>query len=55
MANDYDEKYIEALEQQVETLVHHLQLVCLDVEALPSHQEIYGKGANEMIERLVGE
>ncbi|EOX3379499.1 hypothetical protein ACPFUC_001935 [Vibrio cholerae] len=52
MANDYDEKYIEALEQQVETLVHHLQLVCLDVEALPSHQEIYGKGANEMIERL---
>ncbi|EOX4129999.1 hypothetical protein ACPF4J_003141 [Vibrio cholerae] len=33
-------------------LVHHLQLVCLDVEALPSHQEIYGKGAHEMIERL---
>ncbi|GHZ47432.1 hypothetical protein VCSRO8_2844 [Vibrio cholerae] len=42
MANDYDEKYIEALEKQVEILAHHLQIVCLDVEALPSHQEIYG-------------
>ncbi len=52
METDYDEKYIEALEKQVETLVHHLQLVCLDVEALPSHQEIYGKGAHEMIDRL---
>ncbi|HAS7881647.1 TPA: hypothetical protein I7566_05215 [Vibrio cholerae] len=52
MANDYDDKYIEALEKQVEILAHHLQIVCLDVEALPSHQEIYGKGANEMINRI---
>ncbi len=52
MANDYDEKYIEALEKQVEILAHHLQIVCLDVEALPSHQEIYGNGAYEMINRL---
>ena len=44
MATDYDDEYIEALEKQVEILVHHLQLVCLDVEELPPHQEIYGKG-----------
>lgn len=52
MANDYDEEYIQALEKQVEILAHHLQIVCLDVEALPSHQEIYGNGAYEMINRL---
>lgn len=44
MVTDCDDKCIEALEKQVETLVHHLQLVCLDAEALPSHREIYGKG-----------
>ncbi|ENM3786028.1 TPA: hypothetical protein ACMDPH_003433 [Vibrio cholerae] len=48
----YDDDYIDALEKQVQTLVHHLQLVCFDVEALPSHQDIYGVGAKDMIERI---
>ncbi|CZF79691.1 hypothetical protein [Grimontia marina] len=52
MATHYDDDYIDALEKQIEILVYHLQLVCLDVEALPSHQDIYGKGAREMISRL---
>ncbi len=48
----YDDDYIDTLEKQVQTLVHHLQLVCFDVEALPYHQDIYGAGAKDMIDRI---
>ncbi|PSV00362.1 hypothetical protein [Photobacterium kishitanii] len=45
----HSDEYIKTLKKQLDTLANHLMLVCLDVEAIPSHQEIYGAGADKMI------
>lgn len=50
--SSYSDEYVKALESQCELLALHIQYLCLDVEALPSYQDVYGKGAFPMIEAI---
>ncbi len=50
--SNYDDEYVETLEKQCELLAQHIQFLCLDVEALPSYQDVIGKGATPMIEAI---
>jgi hypothetical protein len=46
------DQYIANLEKQCGILAERLQVLCIDIDALPSCQDIYGKGAHSMIEAI---
>lgn len=49
---NYSDEYVEMLEKQCDLLARHIQFLCLDAEALPSYQDIYGRGAAPTIEAI---
>ncbi len=49
---NYSDEYIANLENQCSILAEGLQVLCLDIDSLPSYQDLYGKGAHSMIEAI---